>query len=359
MDGGFQELEPHPALAPYVDRYWARASGPDADGGPRTILPDGCIDVLVDVTRGWQAAVVGAMTRATRFEPQAPARLIAARFRPGGASPFLKVAAHELTDHVVDSGDLGLQWLAQTPLAGDAPLAEAVRVLERLLLQRLAATAPPDPVVAHVVDTLFASVPPTVETLAREIGWSRQHLRRVVRNHVGVGPVTLARVARLQRVVDLLQRGGSRRLSRVALRAGYFDQAHMNRDVRALAGVTPREAAAPTGSIRPILSLLGGRSYGDEGAGEPFAAMPGRVGRSAPLARGSRSRVPESSAGDAARTEEVCRLASDAELWARGACQRCSARSSRTQEARIERPANRCCAHLDPGSAAGRGRVLE
>jgi AraC-like DNA-binding protein len=192
------------------------------------------------------------------------------------------VAAHEITDHVVDSGDLGLQWLTQTPLAGQTPLAEAVRVLERLLLQRLAATAPPDPVVAHVVAALFASVPPTVETLAHEVGWSRQHLRRVVRNHVGVGPMTLARVARLQRAVDLLQRGGGRRLSRVAMCSGYFDQAHMNRDFRELAGVTPREAAAPTGSIRPIQSLLGGRSYGDAGAREPFEAMPDRAGRSAP-----------------------------------------------------------------------------
>jgi AraC-like DNA-binding protein len=282
VDERFREFEPHPALARYVDRFWTRSSGSGADGGPGRILPDGCIDLLVDVTQGWKAAVVGAMTRATRFEPQAPTRLIAVRFRPGGASPFLKVAAHEITDQVVDSGDLGLRWLSQTPLAGQTPLAEAVRVLERLLLQRLAATAPPDPVVAHVVAALFAADPPPVESLAHAVGWSRQHLRRAVRNHVGVGPVTLARVARLQRAVDLLQRGGGRRPSGVALCAGYFDQAHMNRDFRALAGMTPREAAAPTGSIRPIRSLLGGRSYGDAGAREPFEAMPDGAGRAAP-----------------------------------------------------------------------------
>src|SRR5262249_32476127 len=208
MDDGFREFEPHPALARYVDRYWSRSSGPGADGGPRRILPDGCIDLLVDVTHGWKAAVVGAMTRATRFEPQAPTRLIAARFRPGGANPFLTVAAHELTDHVVESGDLGLQWLAQTPLAGQASLAEAVRVLEHLLLRRLVATAPPDPVVAHVVAALFAPVPPTVGDLPHEIGWGRPAPPPAVRDPPGGGPRTLPRLARVPPAAGLAHAGG-------------------------------------------------------------------------------------------------------------------------------------------------------
>jgi AraC-like DNA-binding protein len=256
MEFGFREFDPHPALARYVDRFWARSNGPSADGGPLLILPDGCIDLIVDLSDGWNPFVVGAMTRATAFEPEPQTRLIGARFRPGGAIPFLKVAAHEITDHVVDSADVGLRWVAPIPTARHLPIADAVRVLERLLLERLAATTPPNPVVAHVVATLFGSTAPSVETLAREIGWSRQHLRRVVRHHVGFGPMTLARVARLQRAADLLQRSGGKRLSMAALSSGYFDQAHMNRDFRELAGVTPLHAAESTGSIFPIRSLL-------------------------------------------------------------------------------------------------------
>ena len=86
------------------------------------------------------ASAVGAMTRAREFEPQAPRRLIGVRFRPGAAVPFLRVAAHEITDGVVDSADLGLRWLAPMRNARHMQLDEAVRELERLLLQRLAAT---------------------------------------------------------------------------------------------------------------------------------------------------------------------------------------------------------------------------
>src|SRR5256885_1548581 len=249
MEFGFRELEPHPALARYVDRFWARSNGAGSNCGPSIILPDGCIDLIVDVTDGWNASAVGAMTRAREFEPEARSRLIGARFRPGAAVPFLRVAAHEITDDVVDSADLGLRWLAPMRNARHMQLDEAVRELERLLLQRLATTTPPNPVVAHVVTALFAAGAPSVEKLAREVGWSRQHLRRVVRHHVGLTPMTLARVARLQRAADLLQRRGGKGLSMAALSSGYFDQAHMNHDFRELAGVTPLyAAAAPTGS---------------------------------------------------------------------------------------------------------------
>ena len=81
---------------------------------------------------------------------------------------------------------------------------------------------------------------------------------------VAVGSFQCAN-ARLQRAADLLQRRGGKGLSMAALSSGYFDQAHMNHDFRVLAGVPPfyAAAAAPTGSILPIRSLLSGPSYRD------------------------------------------------------------------------------------------------
>ncbi|MGW5695942.1 helix-turn-helix domain-containing protein, partial [Streptomyces asiaticus] len=51
----------------------------------------------------------------------------------------------------------------------------------------------------------------------------------------GYGPKTLGRVLRLNRALDLARTGLP--FAEVAATAGYADQAHLARDVRALAGV--------------------------------------------------------------------------------------------------------------------------
>lgn len=251
----FREFTPHPALAPYVDRFWSREQPPGSRVVPAHILPDGCIDLIVDVTSGWTPMVVGAMTRASQFVPTSGTRMVGIRFRPGGALPFLDVPAHEVTDATVESHAAGLRWLSQARPPDDLSLAAGLRLLESLLLSRLSSIEQPHPVVAHAARALFRPSPPTIEALARDVGWSRQHLRRMVQVHVGLTPALLLRVSRIQRAVDLLQRGGAR-LAQTALEAGYFDQAHMHRDFKELTGVTPRVAALSRGSIFPIRSLL-------------------------------------------------------------------------------------------------------
>jgi AraC-like DNA-binding protein len=252
----YRERAPHPALRPFVDRFWVSVT--DAAPPRRRILPDGCIDVLVDLARGWRVRAVGTMTRAALFDPRAPVRIAAVRFRPGGAVPFLGVAARELTDRTIACDEIGARWLASAPWGEAAGPAAAVDSLERLLLGRLASLPSPDPLVAHAVAALFGPAPPSIEALGRETGWSRQHLARAFRFHVGLGPKQLARVARLQRALADLQRGTGHGLADAALRLGYFDQAHMARDFRALADLTPAEARAAAGSIFPIRSLLAG-----------------------------------------------------------------------------------------------------
>jgi AraC-like DNA-binding protein len=192
------------------------------------------------------------------FEPREPIRMVAVRFRPGGAIPFLRASADELTDRFVDAPDLGIRWLRPARFAEMSDVATAIRTLERALLDRLNAIQAPNGEIAYAVSALFGPTPPSVAELARHLGWSRQHLGRAMRRHVGVSAGRLGRIARLQKALTLLHDGHGVSLTAAALRAGYFDQAHMTRDFRALAGVTPRTAAAARGSIRPIPSLLGG-----------------------------------------------------------------------------------------------------
>jgi AraC-like DNA-binding protein len=252
--GDFEEAEPAPALRPFVDRLWRRSTTSNEGAGVR-ILPDGCIDLIVDLAIGGVVAV-GTMTRAVLYRPRGPSQLVAVRFRPGGAAPFLNVTADELTDRRVDAADAGCGWLEAARFAECSP-STAIRALERALLQRLARVGPPDPLVAHGVATLCGNGSPSVFTLARDVGLSRQHLTRLFKRHVGLSPKQLARVARLQRAIVRLQHGnGAADLAHAAAALGYFDQSHMIREFGDLAGVSPGLVARSRGSIYPIRSLF-------------------------------------------------------------------------------------------------------
>ena len=238
----YRERLPPAALAPYVDRYWTSDAAPAA--GERRILPDGCIDLLIELDGDHASArIVGTMTRAAVLPAGAQLRIVAVRFRPGAAAGFLRVDADELTDLDVDLPALGL--------ALDLDPRDPLRSLERFLLARIPAA--PRPVADYAIARLLHATP-TLPELARETGWSRQWLTRECRRRVGVTPKQLARVARLQRAIIALQ---ARRLpahgfASLAPALGYFDQAHMAKDFRELAGCTPRDAV----SIFPIRSVF-------------------------------------------------------------------------------------------------------
>ena len=81
-----------------------------------------------------------------------------------------------------------------------------------------------------------------VAELGAALGVSERQLRRRFLDAVGYGPKTLGRVLRFQR---FLQLSGERAdLARLALDAGYADQAHLTRETRRLSGRTPAELVA-------------------------------------------------------------------------------------------------------------------
>ncbi|GLZ02157.1 helix-turn-helix transcriptional regulator [Actinoplanes sp. NBRC 103695] len=80
---------------------------------------------------------------------------------------------------------------------------------------------------------------PGVGVLAARLGIRRRLLEQGFRQHVGIAPGAVARIARLQRAIGML--AGRVALARVAADCGYADQPHLTRDVRAMCGCTPGE----------------------------------------------------------------------------------------------------------------------
>ena len=78
-----------------------------------------------------------------------------------------------------------------------------------------------------------------IAAVVREVGWSRRHFIAQFKHELGVSPKVLARMMRFGQVVRWLRAGRTTDLAGLALDAGYYDQSHLNRDVREFAGETP------------------------------------------------------------------------------------------------------------------------
>lgn len=75
--------------------------------------------------------------------------------------------------------------------------------------------------------------------LASVTGWSGRHLAARFTAEVGLAPKAAARVARFDRARRRLQASPSLRLAELAATCGYYDQAHLAREFRGLAGCPP------------------------------------------------------------------------------------------------------------------------
>ena len=246
----YREYLPAPALRPFVDRLWTRDGG--LSPSEQRVLPDGCIDWLLHLGAAPRAGVVGTMTRPHVVPAGLAPPIVAVRFRPGGAAAFLRERADRFTDGHVPLDDAGVRSAAILDRVLDADLPHhRARALERHLLAALPRAGTPLRILDRAVAALWGDEPPSIDALARELGVTRQHLRRLFRDHVGVGPKELARIARVQRGIARLGRARRGDLAGVAAELGFFDQAHMNREFREIVGATPGEIAKER-SIFPI-----------------------------------------------------------------------------------------------------------
>ena len=225
----YLEHEPSAALRPWVECFWTRSS--DTPSGEHRILPDGCADLVFDLTAG-ESEVVGTMTRPLILPPAGPSSMIGVRFNPGRAAAFLRMPLAEITDTRVPLGAIWKGWSD-----GLLERRDFRATLEIVLLRRL------DPERDRRVDAAVARIVVAggnvrIDPLAREIGISRQHLARQFLHHVGVSPKTFARVVRFRRLTDSLN-ARTEGWADVALEHGFYDQSHLIAEFRELAGTTP------------------------------------------------------------------------------------------------------------------------
>jgi len=257
----YRELAPPADLRPFVACLWTGTTSGDG----AAVLPDGCVDV---VWTGVDLVVAGPAARVVhpRLPPGLPK--LGVRFRVGAAGAALALPAQELLDATIPLSDVWGRAAGRIADAvGAAPTPDrALEALTRGVGGRLPDASAVDRVVrsAAVLGARFGN---SVADLSAALAISERQLLRRFRKAVGYGPSTLRRVLRFQRFLLLAERSAADRpdLARLALDAGYADQAHLTRECRRLAAATPatlvgrgtratgeRSDSFKTGPVEPV-----------------------------------------------------------------------------------------------------------
>ena len=176
--------------------------------------------------------------------------MAAIRLRPAASRTLLRFSLQEVSGRFVDlelvfpSAKRLCERLAEASNDG-----ERIRALEEWLIA-MACPAPRRYVDAAVGTILESGGRVSMDALVLRAGTSLRQLERQFREDVGLTPKTFSRIVRLQAALRRVRQGSA--LTEVALACGFYDQAHMTRDFRELASMSPGAWQSHAGDLAAL-----------------------------------------------------------------------------------------------------------
>ena len=202
--------------------------------------------------------LAGPYSRPFYIDPAESTGVLGVVFRPGTARMFFPVAAHELHNTDISLRDLQPagtdRLLNELSSANDD--AARFRAMEAYLNRKLASAAPMHGAVRYAIDQLSTEASATsIEKLQFETGLSHTRFIQLFKEHVGLTPKLFCRVRRFRMTLNRIEQGRPVNWAGLAADCGYFDQAHLIRDFRAFADVTPVEYCRTEAGARVLAAL--------------------------------------------------------------------------------------------------------
>lgn len=254
-----QLVEPAALLRPFIKHYWFIAT--DGAASHTEYLPSdtGC-GLLFNLSG---SLILGNEDgNATQARPLAPPIILSGphtrflpvttgpycdaagiRFQPGMAYPFFQTTLAEFVTPTAAPEAL-CQRLHLTQVFDQLVAIKDVTArsefLNHWLLDQLQKALNVNPELPHALNQLEQQTLPSITSLAETTQLSQRQLERVFKEWVGISPKQYSRLLRINSARHQLKSSKSDTdLSEVALAAGYFDQAHFNREFKRVVGLTP------------------------------------------------------------------------------------------------------------------------
>jgi AraC-like DNA-binding protein len=252
--GGYHEYAPPPDLADALEALWVHETVGIRLAVHR-VVPDAALSLCFMGTRAPDGSagasrlrLIGPIAVPKLFAPPPGHSMAAIRVKLEWCRPLLGVAPWEHVGGEPCYADIRPDLAAplEERLTRTTEPAEALRLLVAFLRERRAArlgagTAARAVLLLRVsMEALRRGVSaPRVATLARQLGVSDRHLRRLMVDETGISPRHFARIQRFHALLRSSDLAGRPSWAALAAHHGYADQSHLIREVQDLAGVTP------------------------------------------------------------------------------------------------------------------------
>lgn len=238
----YTEYKPHSALRPYIDTYWRVHTKALHKASVSRILPDGCVDIIINtgpttvtanentVMEPERAYLIGTMTSFSDTTQEPGAMLTGIRFKPAAFTLFYPLSLADTADTCT---------LFDTPLPVEQlQQADFISRLDQYFLNR-------QQVARHrlfpvISDVLQCAGNVRISTLAREHFITKRQLERSFKEQLGISPKEFANIVRYRSVLrSIRHNAGKRSLEEIAFLNGYYDHAHLTNDIKRYTGSTP------------------------------------------------------------------------------------------------------------------------
>lgn len=239
---------PGGALRRYVrEILWVRSKRPRV----QVLLPETALTLVLRQSGAAalhsealpDAIVSGLQQRTRRVEHAAGSALVIVRFTEVGAPAILHDRVDLLYNRTVSLDAVLLRReidSIQNILADTREIPRQVVEVERFLRGQIGSENEISPQIEAAVEMIRNSDGrASIAAIARHAAMSQSALERRFRVAVGASPKKLSRLARLQHVCRLWDKGRS--LTEISFEAGYCDQPHMVHDFRLFTGTSPEE----------------------------------------------------------------------------------------------------------------------
>jgi AraC-like DNA-binding protein len=187
-------------------------------------------------------------------------RLLIAVLYPFGAAALFKIPASELRNQIIGCNDCfqtHTEWLNDR-IASSPAIDDKIRAAEHFLLSQLQEIGNSNALVTNAVHIIHArNGLVSVAQLTALTGATERQLQRKFEEQIGISPKRYAGITRMQQALRMLRKKSTElSLAGIACESGFFDQAHLIREMKNISGLTPGQYLSPQNVLAANLIRL-------------------------------------------------------------------------------------------------------